>query len=245
MTKIKTESVDKCLLCNHENLEKQYTVEFFMDLDNVDLKKFMIVKCNSCGFQFISPRPTRKHMHHYYPSTCSFFHSKTETILDIMFRLLKKQPKIVDGTNKKVLDIGFGSGDYLLSMNENGWECYGIDTSEYAFNKLSKKSPSLKLKRSALEDSGYADFFFDHINMSAVIEHVHDPIELLKETYRLLKPSGTLAIMVPNHDGLHVKLAKKEAELFVPQHLSFFTPKTVQFALEKVCFQEIEVSTDF
>ncbi|MBN1162587.1 class I SAM-dependent methyltransferase [Patescibacteria group bacterium] len=243
--KINFEKLDHCLLCNSKN------IYHFLDTKSVkedDSYKFSLYKCKNCGFVFVNPRPSKNTIGKYYPEECPNFADKKINILDLFFNVIRKSGKktqIRKFKDKKVLDIGFGSGDYLKKMYKDGWDCYGVDTSKYAYENLNKSHPEFHLVNKDLLESKFKSDYFDHVHMSAVLEHISQPLEVLKEVKRVLKKGGTIFIMVPNFDGLYYLLNRRKAEYLVPQHLLFFNKKTLKYILKIVGFSDVKVKTDF
>lgn len=239
------ETLSSCILCQSGNLQDLYTVE--SEYIEGDLPtKFQLQKCLDCGHVFVNPRPTQEELMKYYPSDCPNYASSHETGLE---KAIKKNPPqetvASDSELFKILDIGFGQGDFLVEKAQAGWECYGVDPSPHAVATAKEKNPDLNLFCGDLVDAKYPDSFFDRVNLTHVLEHVPYPPETLKEIYRVLKPGGVLSIEVPNYGGLYYSLVSKSAEYFVPQHLSFFKPDTIKKALKDAGFQDVNVTTFF
>jgi predicted SAM-dependent methyltransferase len=89
-----------------------------------------------------------------------------------------------------ILDIG-GTGDFG-GGKENGWKTVGVEPSD--------KARAIALKKQFLcrRHLGIRKSLFDVITMWHVLEHVPNLYEQIKELKRLLKPSGTLIVAVPN-----------------------------------------------
>lgn len=105
----------------------------------------------------------------------------------------------------KILDYGFGYGQESIYFAENGYDVYGIDISKAAKKRfegiIEKERPELKEKiRTTIlnPDDGklpYDDDYFDFIHSNQVIYHLPNEEairNLIKEWYRVLKPSGLL-----------------------------------------------------
>ncbi|MBI4009218.1 class I SAM-dependent methyltransferase [Candidatus Roizmanbacteria bacterium] len=115
---------------------------------------------------------------------------------------------------KKVLDAGCGRGFYLqaLSLFPFIKEIHGIDINEkylqIARSSTSRHSGPLQdysLSRIVFQNASiyslpYTNKYFDFIICSEVLEHLKNDAEALRELKRVLKPSGTLIITVPNHN---------------------------------------------
>src|SRR5207244_3893587 len=79
---------------------------------------------------------------------------------------------------------------------------------------------------------------FDVVTMWHSLEHVHDPLAILREAYQLLVPGGKLIVACPNIDGLPFRwFGPAWFGLDLPRHLTHFTPLTLQVMLERVGFR--------
>lgn len=99
----------------------------------------------------------------------------------------------------KVLEVGCGAGHILERIPEG--KLYGIDISDIQIKRAKERlGDKAELKKSPGEEIPYEDKFFDKILCSEVIEHVLDPIPLLKEMKRVLKDDGILSLSIPNEN---------------------------------------------
>ena len=92
---------------------------------------------------------------------------------------------------------------------------------------------------------------FDAINISEVLEHVIDPIEILKNCYNLLKDDGVLFLMVPNEFN-QLQLANNEINpessnyWVVPDHhYNYFNFDSINNVLEKANFKSFKTEVSF
>jgi len=122
----------------------------------------------------------------------------------------------------RLLEIGCGSGQLLEIMQQMGWQAEGVDFDPSAVENARKKA--LQVRLGTLEKQGYPKDYFDVIFMSHLIEHVHDPLRLLEEVCRIIKPNGRLIMVTPNNESLGHKFFKEAWRgLEVPRHLYIFT----------------------
>ncbi len=91
----------------------------------------------------------------------------------------------------KIIDVGCGRGFLFNALD--GWESHGVDISH-----LATESASGNIVCGTLEEANYESDYFDVAVVSNVIEHVKDPVSLLKETRRILKPKGKLIVETPD-----------------------------------------------
>jgi len=142
------------------------------------------------------------------------------------------------GPAPKLLDVGFGRGDFLLAMRESGWDVYGIEPD--ADSAAAARANGISAEQGTLDDAPYAPESFDAITLSHVIEHLHDPVHSLEACQGLLKPGGILWAATPNIDspGRH-RLGRDWLGLDPPRHLVIFTRRGLDQALQRAGFEAV------
>jgi len=133
----------------------------------------------------------------------------------------------------RILDVGAGTGDFLSVAKNNGWQTIGVEPSEKAKEIAKNKGVSFVDQTSELENHS-----FDVISMWHVLEHVPDLDKQIKELKRLLKPTGTLIIAVPNFKSFDAKhYGKFWAAYDVPIHFWHFSKTAIKLLFEKEAMQ--------
>lgn len=129
----------------------------------------------------------------------------------------------------KILDIGAGTGDFLAVAKNDGWQTVGIEPSDRAKGIAISKGISFVENTVDLENHS-----FDVITMWHVLEHVPDLDFQIKELKRLLKPTGTLIVAVPNFKSFDAKhYGTFWAAFDVPIHFWHFSKKSIQMLFQK------------
>ncbi len=142
--------------------------------------------------------------------------------------------------NSKILDIGCGLGQMLISLRKEGYtDISGIDISPEAIEYCSANSLKVELisDLSSYVSNGKSEY--DFIIMSHVVEHLEknriiDVLSLIKQ--RMLKPGGELVVMVPNaqsNTGCYWAY-----EDFT--HQTLFTAGSLYFVLKSAGFEDVE-----
>ena len=122
-----------------------------------------------------------------------------------------------------LLDVGCGDGTFLARMRRRGWHVAGVDFDAKAIASAKRKY-GLNLRQGELRDAAFPPDSFDAITLNHVIEHVPQPLDVLVECRRLLKPQGRLIVMTPNAAGLgHERFGSYWDGLDPPRHLHIFS----------------------
>jgi len=135
----------------------------------------------------------------------------------------------------RLLEVGCGTGQMLLTMKNRDWAVEGVDFDPEAVKNAGLKGLGVRLGE--LSQQGYEDGEFDAIFMSHVIEHVPDPQALLNECFRLLKPGGRLVVVTPNGASWGRRLYGPDWRgMEPPRHLHIFTPAALSAVARRAGF---------
>lgn len=135
----------------------------------------------------------------------------------------------------KVIDVGCGSGVLLARMQSLGWQVEGVDVDADGVEAARKRGVAVKC--GMLAEQNYPENHFDAVYSSHVIEHVHDPVGLLRECFRILKPGGRLVIITPNLESWgHEVFGAAWLNLDPPRHLVLFNRRNLYKAAADVGF---------
>jgi methionine biosynthesis protein MetW len=129
----------------------------------------------------------------------SFFYKKLAKFDESRDGVVKR---LLPAGKEKLLDMGCGSGNFLLTVKDSFDECYGIDISAARISLAKQKAKNCKtlnfFEGDIDEKLPFSDLFFDVVTANAVIEHVFNPPNVLTEIHRILKANGVVIIVVPN-----------------------------------------------
>lgn len=97
---------------------------------------------------------------------------------------------------ERLLEIGCGRGDFLTAFSGIGLDCFAVDKEKEGQNML----PGFAVKQCDIsrEPLPFEDNFFDVVYHKSLIEHLDDPIRLMNETLRVLKPGGKIIVLTPD-----------------------------------------------
>ncbi|GGK38204.1 MULTISPECIES: class I SAM-dependent methyltransferase [Flavobacteriaceae] len=184
------------------------------------------------------PQPEGDELDMYYESLDYISHTDAKkSIVDKLYQIVKryalnKKLELINSfktSEKTLLDIGCGTGDFLAICKNNGWKVEGVEPNKNA----------RKLAESKVNKNDVAAIFtninelesekFDVITLWHVLEHVPNLETYISKLKSLLKPKGVLVVAVPNfksYDALYYK--QFWAAFDVPRHLWHFSKTAIQ-----------------
>jgi SAM-dependent methyltransferase len=175
-----------------------------------------------------TPKPDPEKLPSYYKSEDYISHTDSKnSITDKIYQRVKKlmiDKKlnwIESHSSEKgnLLDIGAGTGEFLLFAKKKGWNVKGIEPDEKARTLAKQKGVKL-----VPDSSKFKAEKFDVITMWHVFEHVYDLKNQIIELEQLLKKDGLLIIAVPNYKSYDASYYKEFWAAFdVPRHLWHFS----------------------
>lgn len=137
-----------------------------------------------------------------------------------------------------LLDVGCGNGKFLEIAVECGWKAVGVDPDPKAVAKAQELG--FEVYEGGVEVFQGKQALFDFISLSHVIEHVHSPMDTLKNCFELLKPGGVLWIETPNIKSLgHMLFSRWWRGIEAPRHLCIFNPASLAHALRSCGYERI------
>jgi SAM-dependent methyltransferase len=203
---------------------------------------FAVVQCLECGLCFTNPRPSAESIGQFYPSAYRPHLRRAgrkpwRLHLPSPWRSPRRERQALDWHGQgRLLDFGCGGGSFLQRMHQKGWQVTGLDVSSAAVGQV-RDGLGLRALLGSLPHPDLRPGSFDVITMWHSLEHVHRPMTVLQEAYRLLAPGGKLLVAVPNIDSLPFRwFGPAWFGLDLPRHLTHFAPWTLHLMLENVGF---------
>ena len=201
---------------------------------------FQMVRCSSCQFIYLNPRPTSEFLLRFYQDYLPENGSSIKAWQRMMEPVFKKVANLIQQYKEKgeLLDVGSGFGFFLAEMKDKGWDVTGVEISQKAMD-YARDVLGLTIHPGPLEKANFPDDYFDAVTGFYVIEHIPYPMVFLRECHRILKPGGLLLLRYP-----HTTPIKNLLQIFgiknrlydLPAHLSDFSPKMIQRCLERIGF---------
>lgn len=212
---------------------------------------YRLVCCDACGLKFVNPRPALDALGKHYPDDYHCYRAVEDAPLWLQptARMevraaaagrLRSIERVIGKlrADMEILDVGCGRNVLLeLIQRTRGARGLGIEmkteTAQYVRDVL-----NMPVINGTLLDAQLQSARFDLLVMLEYLEHEPDPLRILSEARRVLKPGGHIAIEIPDPEGLPARLFKDRwVNLDLPRHLVFFDRKTLRRALAETGFE--------
>jgi SAM-dependent methyltransferase len=206
--------------------------------------EFPVLRCRSCGLLRTSPRPTRAEIGRYYPPDYGPYGSTVVPSAEPRYsppsgwkrtwdRLLEPRTNVLPALAPgRLLEIGCGSGAFLHRMAAAGWDVEGLELSPSAGREAQRLGFPVFI--GSLAEAPDPARAYDLIVGWMVLEHLHEPVAMLRKLRKWSRPGGWLALSVPDAGALEFKLfGDAWYALDVPRHLFHFTARTAALVLAR------------
>ena len=219
-----------CPICNSDKKEQLFTK-----------LGFEFVKCPKCKHQFIHNPINEDVLLNMYEvkesdnlqrvtNKTNFYKEYWEDVYSKYVEYFQSKG-IIQGS---ILDIGSGSGAFLNFLkNNHKYNLFGTEFAEEVFDDLveivgSKEKIFHKIK---LEDINFEGLSFDVITMWGVLEHVYNPVKVLKKISSIISSKGLMLALIPNLNSRALKILGITTPTLDPRgHIHYFTDESINKA---------------
>jgi SAM-dependent methyltransferase len=150
-----------------------------------------------------------------------------------------------------LVDIGCGIGELIASAGAAGWEAIGLEPSRdaAAYGVALGRTIVSSTLESYLAAGGPPDTP-QAASLVNVLEHIRDPMGLLRLIHGMLAPSGALIIRVPNDFNPLQEFARSSLRLrpwwiATPDHVNYFDHRSIGGAVEAAGYRVVDQWADF
>ncbi len=126
----------------------------------------------------------------------------------------------------EILDVGSGLAVFAAQLSRRGLRCHCIDPSPLSVAHALEHAGALSAITGSIGDWSL-EHPVDLITWNKVLEHVADPVALLAESGRRLKPGGAIYIELPDGDAA-LRAAGPESQEFFIDHVTAWSMPALQ-----------------
>ncbi len=238
-----------CPLCDTDNCHETPL--------SLSFEEWRLKSCRSCGLVYLENPPSYAALENEFaweksfevearrrarrqPLTRRF--TRLAAPLQRWIKRKRRLPTLVDKYvgSGRIIDVGCGRGNSLVAIGAD-YELYGIeispDQAQQARRSIEPLGGKLVQADAVSGLAVFPDSYFHGAVMHAYLEHEVHPKHVLEETWRVLRPGGHLVVKVPNFACILRRLRGRDwCGLRFPDHVSYFTPETLQDLLNRSGF---------
>lgn len=145
----------------------------------------------------------------------------------------------------RVLDVGCSRGQFVAAAIAAGYRAEGVEPAPRIAEAA--RAAGVPVKTGLLEDQRFPDAGFDALTLFEVIEHLRQPLPLLAECRRVLKPGGILLVSTANAESWTAAAMGPRWDYFDMQkdggHISFYNPRSMAKVATTAGFEVARLDT--
>ena len=211
-----------------------------------------LVTCQECSLVSFFPVPSAEEVQAFYDNSYHESYSQSPMVessfavdrYETLTQMLEiYQPTLCQNPQGSLLDVGCGTGDFLKVAQQAGWLVTGTEICQDAVDRAVSKVGDC-IRQGDITALTLPPASYNLITSYHVIEHLLNPMEQLQQCYRLLAPNGVFFVETPNIKSLGAQIrGAKWSHIIPPEHLLYFSPASLKYALHKAGFEQVQVFT--
>lgn len=206
-------------------------------------EEFVMRRCRRCGVVYLDPRPSRAELPRIYPPSYHAFHFSADDF-GFAYRVRARlERRRLRGwcrglpADARIIDVGCGDGFHLQllrRLGDPGWRLEGVDPSERAVDRA--RRAGLRVHRGLVQQLDLPASSYDMALLIQTIEHLDDPVAVLRAIRRLLRPGGRLIVVTDNTGTIDFRLFRRRhwGGYHAPRHFYLFDRPSLRAVLEHV-----------
>jgi SAM-dependent methyltransferase len=198
--------------------------------------------CTECDLVYASEIEGIDDLGKEYANAAFDSQSESAYAATTYFKLIRKVIKRLPDLNGAI-DIGTGDGAFLVELVTAGFvNVIGFEPSS-APVLAAKPAVRPLIKQQMFGSEDLAKEQYSLVSCFQTIEHVDSPLELCKESIRILKPGGVVVIIGHNRRGIVNRILGRKSPIFDIEHLQLFSPLSLKKMLSLAGFESVSVGS--
>lgn len=200
--------------------------------------RLSIYKCTKCGHGFTPldiPPDLIVSWYKQNPPDHTFLadeNARRRTARTVLHKI-----ESIETKHRWLLDMGSGPGIFVSEAQARGWDATGLDPSQWAAQHAQQVYGVPMVQGDITQLRNIVTQPFDVITLFDVIEHIAEPLELLRAVAGKLRPQGMLVLTTPRFDSVLARYMGKRWYCIFPAHLHYFTRASLHRTLRAAGFE--------
>ncbi len=194
-----------------------------------------VVECARCGFRYADPLPASDLVELYTDLVDPEYREGSEGRIRPFRRIIGRCLAILPEA-RTLLDIGASTGLLCLAAGERGLDAVGVEPSAWAVG-IATTEHGVKVFQGTFPHPLLEAKRFDIVTLIDVIEHVSDPLGLLRDIARAVAPGGLVVITTPDVGSVAARLLGPKWWHYRVAHVGYFNRSTMVRACARVGLQ--------
>jgi SAM-dependent methyltransferase len=219
---------------------RSFTAEVFSARRLPDRLHYRMVRCSNCGLVRSDPVLSTEALAALYRDSTFDYGDELEglrstygTALDRVAGHLERREGLVD--------IGCGSGFVLDVAQSQGWsDLHGVEPSGDAIAKAPAELQPL-IEHDMMHGDLFAPGSLSAVTMFQVLDHIPDPLGLLRDCLKILRPGGVIMAFNHNVTAWSARLLRERSPIIDVEHTFLYSPETMRRLFTSAGFDVIEV----
>ena len=243
-----------CALCGSDDVDIRYPSQ---RADNVQITpdefrssgdealRDPLVRCRQCRLEYVTPRlKASVVLEGYANAVDETFVSQAVAREQTFGRCLRLVEKAWGKPPGRLLDIGTANGSFLQVAKTAGWDVTGCEPNKW-MTQWCQKNYGIEVIAGTVFDGRFPAASFDVITLWDVLEHTPDPLAVLRECYRLMKPGGLLVVNYPDIGAWIARAMGRKWVFLLSVHYYYFTTTTIRDALNRTGWEPFKLKPHF
>jgi SAM-dependent methyltransferase len=231
--------VDQQNLVREANLDlERLTAASFSSRKLPEYMHSRLMRCGQCDLVYASPAPTLASLAGAYRDATFDATLESEYAARTYIGALRKARRLEP---VPALDIGAADGAFLRELVKSGFD--DVIGYEPSVAPIEAAHPDIRdhLRLELFDASQIASESLGLITCFQTIEHVDDPLQLVTDMQRVLRPDGTAFLIAHDVDAFSAKIMGYKSPIFDIEHLQLFNRRSAGVLMRTAGFREVTI----
>jgi SAM-dependent methyltransferase len=215
----------------------------------VPSRAYRFLLCDECDSEFLDPRPTEAELLTFYPSGYHAYNDDHGAVAHVLVALRARvrgraYRSLLGSPTGRVFDVGAGDCRHFIELGRvaAGLAFAGVEINPEMAARARERGYDVETGTLERIDLRRHQGRYDIVSMNHVLEHVHDPAEVLGRAFALLRPGGHVVGQLPTASSWeHSVFGGCWAGYHFPRHLQVFSRRGLCGLLERVGFDRVRL----